>query len=156
MAAGIGLREARHCSEEAFKAVRNDASDFILFECLDDQEKLKDVQQVELRPTIGVMMHKDGAQGRHRQVHIQNWVFITHGDVSSFGRGSRCVWQRLQKLRQVNHLEGMSRQIHLREMIPSMMRAQDEELKAVKDEEGRADRPVGGHKEDRSHQDSQA
>ena len=40
------------------QAVWNDASDFILFECLDNQKKLKDVQQVELRPTIGVMMHK--------------------------------------------------------------------------------------------------
>lgn len=155
MAAGIGLREARHCSEEAFKAVRNDASDFILFECLDDQEKLKDVQQVELRPTISVMMHKDGAQGRHRQVHIQKWVFITEGDVSSFGRGSRCLWQRLQRLRQVNHLEGMSHEIHLREMIPSMMRAQMRSLRPSRMKKvGQID--LWAHKEDRSHQDSQA
>ena len=34
---GIGLRESKHSSEEAFKAVWNKASDFIPFECLDDQ-----------------------------------------------------------------------------------------------------------------------
>ena len=37
MAAGIGLRETKLCSEEAFKAIWNKASDYILFECLDDK-----------------------------------------------------------------------------------------------------------------------
>ena len=37
MAAGIGLRETKLCSEEAFKAIWSKASDYILFECLDDK-----------------------------------------------------------------------------------------------------------------------
>ena len=37
MAVGIGLRESRYCSEEAFKAIWGKATDYILFECLDDQ-----------------------------------------------------------------------------------------------------------------------
>ena len=36
MAAGIGLRESKFCSEEAFKAIWSKGSDYILFECLDD------------------------------------------------------------------------------------------------------------------------
>ena len=36
MAAGIGLRESRFCSEEAFKSIWNKSTDYILFECLDD------------------------------------------------------------------------------------------------------------------------
>lgn len=36
MAVGIGLRESRYCSEEAFKAVWGKGTDYILFECLDD------------------------------------------------------------------------------------------------------------------------
>lgn len=37
MAAGIGLRESRFCNEEAFKAIWGKSSDYILFECLDDE-----------------------------------------------------------------------------------------------------------------------
>ena len=37
MAAGIGLRESKHCTEEAFKAIWGKGSDYILFECLDDK-----------------------------------------------------------------------------------------------------------------------
>ena len=36
MATGIGLRETKFCNEEAFKAIWGKASDFVLFECLDD------------------------------------------------------------------------------------------------------------------------
>ena len=39
MAAGIGLREVKLGSDEAFKAFWEAASDFILFECLDDSGK---------------------------------------------------------------------------------------------------------------------
>eukprot|EP00435_Cladocopium_sp_Y103_P065997 s127_g28.t1 len=36
MAAGIGLREARLCSDESFKRLWDGATDYVLFECLDD------------------------------------------------------------------------------------------------------------------------
>ena len=37
MAAGIGLRETRLCSEESFKALWDKATNFVLFECMDDE-----------------------------------------------------------------------------------------------------------------------
>ncbi len=37
MAAGIGLRETRLCSEETFKALWDKATNYILFECMDDE-----------------------------------------------------------------------------------------------------------------------
>lgn len=68
---------------------------------------------------------------------------------------SWCLWQRLRRLRQVNDLEGMSHHIHLQEMIPSMMRAQMRSLRRSRMKKVRQI-DLWAHKEDRSHQDSQA